>query len=89
MNCADGVTFSTTRSGLLARKVGGLACAVRNPRRANVAVSSSRMLKVKIIVLSKVFIKVENESKRDPQDLDMMYAADHCVPYCGIACILV
>lgn len=79
MNCADGVTFSTTRPGLLARNVGGLACAVRSPRRASVAVRNSRMLEVKIIVLSKVFTKVENESKRDPQDLDMMCAADDCV----------
>ena len=76
MNCADGVTFSTTRPGLPARKAGGIACAARHPSKANVTVGSSRILKAKRIVVSQVVQQSRDESKRDPQDLDIMYAAD-------------
>ena len=41
-----------------ARKAGGIACAIRHPKKADVAVVSSRILE-ELIVVSKVFSKVE------------------------------
>ena len=58
MNCADGDTFSITKPGLSVPKVGGIACAVRNPRKAIVAAKCSCILD-KLMMISKVFAKVE------------------------------
>jgi hypothetical protein len=53
-----------------------MACAVRRPKRPSVAAYDSRIL-VEWIVVSNVCAQVD-VIPREPQDLDIMYAADVC-----------